>query len=115
MGSAININEPSVEARLLNLLADVWPNTANVGPAHLGLSGRGGGLTFLDAIEELSDGGLLGYEALMIDIYGPRIHQASITPRGRALLRCGYASELDPGQADAVPSSPDELTSGMIR
>ena len=95
MGSALNIDERSVEARLLRLLADAWPNTANVAPAHLGLSGRNGGLAFLDAIEELSDGGLLGYEALMIDIYGPRIHEASITPRGRALMRSGYATELD--------------------
>jgi hypothetical protein len=95
MRPALSTEEPSVELRLLRLLDDAWPNTADVDPAHLGLTGRNGALAFLDVIEELSDGGVLGYEALIIDVHGPRIHQGSITPRGRALLRGGEGSAWD--------------------
>ena len=103
MGQSVETDEASTGERLLKLLANVWPNTADVDPAHLGLSGRTGGLAFLDTIEELSDGGLLGYEALMIDMYGPRIHQAAITPKGRALLRNDVASELQVMTLPVIP------------
>mgnify|MGYP006138350361 CR=1 FL=1 len=46
----------------------------------------------MDTIEELNDGGLIAYEALIVDTYGPRIYQASITPKGRAFLHKGPSS-----------------------
>lgn len=87
MISELTIEEVSGRDMLLALLAAAWPNTANVSPIHLGWNGRSGALAFLDIFEELSDAGMLSYEALVISEAGPFIYQASITPKGRASLR----------------------------
>jgi len=52
-------------------------------PAQVGIN-RGD--EFLEVVRELTDSGLLSYEALISDIQGPRIMGAAITTRGRALF-----------------------------
>src|SRR5688500_13125856 len=92
MGSALNLVELSAQSRLLKFLYDAWPDTATMQPIRIGLSDEDGDIAFLRAVQDLCDHGLIGYEALVRDAQGPRVIDASITTRGRAILN---RSDLD--------------------
>lgn len=81
-------NTPHFDAAV-RVLLESWPNSVTLTPATIGIElGLDSRRTFLNAVQVLSDLGLITYETLVIasDI-GARAMDVALTARGRSLLR----------------------------
>jgi hypothetical protein len=72
---------------IVDTLWSNWPVVATLRPVDLGM-----GVTperaidFIRTFQQLSDAGLIGYEAFVVGPGGPQVIDAALTARGRALL-----------------------------
>ncbi|WP_294056017.1 hypothetical protein [Sphingomonas sp.] len=65
-----------------------WPALTTLTPASIGVAeGTDATREFLRTVRELSDAGLLSYEALVVGPTGPVVIDAALTARGREVLR----------------------------
>jgi len=87
----------SADARAaLQSLWSSWPAVTTLRPACTGLQGPSeNALDFVRAVQRLSDAGLIGYEALVIGSEGPRVIDAALTARGRALMGSWLSTDGD--------------------
>jgi hypothetical protein len=103
------INEPvhafdRADARsVVDLLWSSWPVLATMRPADVGMEGSAHrAVDFVNTIQELSDSGLIIYEAFVVGPGGPRVLEVALTARGRAML--GSWLNAHPGQARQLAS-----------
>lgn len=77
------------ELSVLESLNEAWPASTIVTPAMVAFNGCGGNPAhFVDAIQTLSDNGLILYEAFLAgQSTGPRFLDVVITARGKAALQ----------------------------
>ncbi|HVJ02715.1 MAG TPA: hypothetical protein VM662_11075 [Sphingomonas sp.] len=87
----------SADARAaLQSLRSSWPATLTLRPASIGLrTPFEHGLDFVRAVQRLSDAGLIAYEALVVGPDGPRVIDAVLTARGRALVSSWLSTNDD--------------------
>lgn len=87
------INEPAeafygVDARsIVDVLWSSWPAFTTLRPDDVGMAGSSArSIDFIQTVQELSDAGLICYEALIIGTSGVRVNDAALTARGRSVL-----------------------------
>jgi hypothetical protein len=80
--SALN---PSA-SNIMKVLEAGWPNLMTIKPADVGMAEKSQAVNFVRVIQGLCDEGLLTYEALIADRFGPRVIDATLTARGRLAL-----------------------------
>lgn len=81
---------PGIDAIVLTLQAS-WPKLVTLTPGDLCLGGDADPkIALLQAIQELSDDGMVSYEAIVFDLEGTRIIDVALTARGRAGFALPY-------------------------
>ena len=88
--------EQFVFSRLLELLKEKWPDSANISLRALDLEdNEPNQVALLKVVELLSDEGIASHEALIVrSSHGLQVIGAFLTARGRAALRSAEASDL---------------------
>jgi hypothetical protein len=77
-----------LELRVLGFLNQRWPSTATVTPHIVPAAESADRAAFVEAIQSLSDNGLISYEAFLMGTGSSlRFVETMITARGRAALR----------------------------
>jgi hypothetical protein len=80
------LESPGARA-VLQSLWSAWPAAIILRPCVAGPGSLADpALEFVQAVQRLSDAGLIGYEALVIGLDGPRLVDAALTARGRATV-----------------------------
>lgn len=81
---------PDAAALLIRALGQSWPILETLTPASLGLDESEADLVgFVTAVQQLSDEGMIMYEALVVNRDTARLVDAGLTARGRASIRAG--------------------------
>lgn len=90
---------PDAAALLIHALGRSWPILETLTPASIGLEdGEASLVGFLTAVQQLSDEGMISYEALVVNRDSVRLVDAGLTARGRASIRPGARSRLGRGE-----------------
>jgi hypothetical protein len=77
----------TIQDSMVGELGRSWPALVTLTPAVLGLEYPGEStLPFLEAIRALTDSGFATCEAIVIGSDGPRVIDAALTARGRAVF-----------------------------
>ena len=94
---------PDAAVLLIRALGQSWPILETLTPASLGLDdGEADLVGFVTAVRQLSDEGLISYEALIVSRDTARLVDAGLTARGRASIRPGArlrSSRGEPAQS----------------
>lgn len=90
------VREPlDAAALLIRALGQSWPILETLTPASLGLDDSETDLVgFVTAVQQLSDEGMISYEALVVNRDTARLVDAGLTARGRAAIRPGARPRL---------------------
>jgi hypothetical protein len=71
---------------IVDALWSNWPIVATLRAVDVGMAAPDRAIDFIQTFQELSDAGLISYEAFVIGPGGPQVIDAALTARGRALL-----------------------------
>lgn len=86
-------------ALVIRALGQSWPILETLTPASLGLDESEADLVaFVTAVQQLSDEGLISYEALIVNRDTARLVDAGLTARGRASTRPGARPRSSRGE-----------------
>lgn len=92
----------SADAKMIvDALWSNWPIVVTLRAADLGMDSAERVTDFIRNFQDLSDAGLISYEAFTVGPGGPQVIDAALTARGRALL----AKRMNP------PMAPHQLAS----
>ena len=73
-------------SNIMKVLEAGWPNLMTIKPCDVGMAEKSQAVIFVRVVQRLCDEGLLTYEALVADRFGPRVIDATLTARGRSIL-----------------------------
>ena len=73
-------------SNIMKVLEAGWPDLMTIEPSDVGMTEKSQAVIFVRVVQGLCDEGLLTYEALIADRFGPRVIGATLTARGRSVL-----------------------------
>jgi hypothetical protein len=71
---------------IVDALWSNWPMVVTLRPADVGMAAPDRATDFIRTLQELTDAGLICYEAFVVGPGGPQAIDAALTARGRALM-----------------------------
>jgi len=82
---------------IVDALWSSWPVVSTLRPADVGMADTPErAIGFIKTVQQLSDAGFVSYEAFVVGMAGPRVVEATLTARGRALLGMWMNAEREP-------------------